>query len=101
MLPSPDATAYAHRDVRFIVNVHTRWDDAGDDERCIRWARASFESSAPFATGGVYVNFMPDDERERVGSAYGSNYERLARAKHTYDPDNVFRVNQNIRPAEA
>ncbi len=100
MLPSPHTTAYPHRDVRFVLNVHTRWEDAGDDERCIRWARAFFASSAPFATGGVYINFMPDDERARVPSAYGSNYERLARTKHTYDPDNVFRVNQNIRPSE-
>jgi FAD/FMN-containing dehydrogenase len=55
---------------------------------------------APHATGGVYVNFMPDDEARRVPSgAYGPNYERLARIKTTYDPRNLFRMNQNIAPA--
>jgi len=57
---------------------------------------------APFATGGVYVNFMPGDEAARVrGGAYGANYERLARLKAKYDPKNLFRLNQNVAPAEA
>ena len=51
-----------------------------------------------FATGGVYVNFMPDDEGERVAKAYGSNHERLAKVKTAYDPDNLFRVNWNVAP---
>jgi FAD/FMN-containing dehydrogenase len=94
----PDATAYAHRDARFVMNVHCRWMDAADDERCIAWARDYFKASAPFANGGVYVNFMPGDEGERVRNAYGVNYDRLVQVKRKYDPDNLFRVNQNIRP---
>jgi FAD/FMN-containing dehydrogenase len=94
-----DATVYGHRDVTFIMNVHTRWDTAGEDEACVAWAREFFDATAPFATGGVYVNFMPDDEAERVGSAYGSNYERLGRVKQTYDPENLFRVNWNVTPS--
>jgi FAD/FMN-containing dehydrogenase len=95
---APDATVYGHRDVTFIMNVHTRWDEAGQDESCVGWARQFFEATAPFATGGVYVNFMPDDEADRVGNAYGANYERLAQVKKTYDPENLFRVNWNVSP---
>jgi FAD/FMN-containing dehydrogenase len=95
----PDSTAYAHREVRFVMNVHGRWDDAADDERGIRWARDFFNASAPFASGGVYVNFLTADEGDRVRSAYGPNYDRLAKVKRQYDPANLFRVNQNIKPA--
>jgi FAD/FMN-containing dehydrogenase len=98
--PAPDATAYAHRDTRFVMNVHGRWDDRADDERGIRWARDFFNASAPFASGGVYVNFLTADESGRVAAAYGPNYARLAQVKRRYDPDNLFRVNQNIRPSE-
>ena len=96
--PPPDATAYAHRDARFVMNVHGRWDDPKDDERCIGWARDFFKASAPYAGSGVYVNFLTADEGDRVGAAYGPNYDRLAQVKRRYDPDNLFRVNQNIRP---
>jgi FAD/FMN-containing dehydrogenase len=97
--PVPASAAYSHRDTRFVMNVHGRWDDPGDDERGIRWARDFFNASAPFASGGVYVNFLTADEGERVRSAYGASYDRLARVKRKYDPDNLFRVNQNISPA--
>jgi len=93
-----DATAYAQRDAAYVMNVHTRWESASDDARCIAWARELFEATRPFATGGVYVNFMPFDEGDRVESAYGKNYERLLVLKRKYDPDNLFRMNQNIRP---
>jgi FAD/FMN-containing dehydrogenase len=95
---APDATAYMGREANFILNVHTRWEDSADDARCIAWAREFFQATAPHATGGVYVNFMPDDEQDRVKAAYGPNYERLAALKKTYDPGNLFRMNQNIRP---
>lgn len=92
-------TAYPHRDAEFVINVHTRWRDAGSDRKCIDWARALFDALAPHATGGVYVNFMPEDEMQRVaGGAYGPNYARLARLKAKYDPGNLFSQNQNIRP---
>jgi FAD/FMN-containing dehydrogenase len=93
------ATAYPHRDVNFVMNVHTRWADAAQDAACIGWARDLFDRMAPHATGGVYVNFMPGDEAQRVSrGAYGPNYERLARLKAQYDPENLFRQNQNIAP---
>jgi len=93
-----EATAYPHRDAMFVLNVHARWEDAGDDDRCIAWARDCFAAAGPFATGGVYINFMPGDEAERVPAAYGANYQRLAALKREYDPDNLFRLNQNVRP---
>jgi FAD/FMN-containing dehydrogenase len=99
--PSPQATAYPHRNALYMMNVHTRWDDAADDVRCISWARDFFRDAAPYASGGVYVNFMPQDESERTADAYGANYQRLAQIKAKYDPDNLFRTNQNIHPAQA
>lgn len=98
MIPAPEATAYAHRDARFVMNVHGRWDHAADDARGIRWARDFFKASAPFATGGAYVNFLTADESDRVQAAYGSNYRRLAEVKRKYDPSNFFSMNQNIQP---
>jgi FAD/FMN-containing dehydrogenase len=93
-----EATAYGHRESQFAMNVHGRWADAEKDEACIGWARDLFKAAAPFATGAVYVNFMTQDEGERVRAAYGSNYERLVQLKRKYDPTNLFRLNQNIRP---
>ena len=93
-----DAMAYGHRDARFVMNVHGRWDEAAHDTICIGWARAFFEASTPYASAGTYVNFMTEDESDRVVTAYGPNYGRLARIKKQYDPENVFHVNQNIKP---
>jgi FAD/FMN-containing dehydrogenase len=94
----PDATAYPHRNVSFIMNVHTRWRGTELDEGCIDWARGLFRAATPHATGSVYVNFMPEDEGERVAAAYGDNHARLVELKREWDPANRFRMNQNIRP---
>lgn len=96
-----DATAYPSRDTQYVMNVHGRWDDANDDARCIAWARAFFEAAAPFALGSAYVNFLTQDEAERIGAAYGPNYARLVAAKTRYDPHNLFRHNQNIKPSHS
>jgi len=94
-----DATAYPHRDVEFIMNVHGRWDDASDDDRCTAWCRELFDATTPFATGGVYVNFMTEEESSRIeDGAYAGIYDRLGQLKGKYDPDNVFRMNHNIAP---
>jgi FAD/FMN-containing dehydrogenase len=93
-----NATAYAARDAKFVLNVHGRWDEAKDDQKCIMWARDFFKATAPHASAGAYVNFMTDEEGDRVAAAYGSNYERLVEIKRRYDPDNVFHMNQNIKP---
>ena len=94
-----DATAYTHRDAQFVLNVHGRWDNPANDEKCIGWARDLFQAVAPFATGGAYVNFLTQEEQGRVRLAYGSNYDRLVRLKKKYDPSNLFRLNQNILPS--
>jgi FAD/FMN-containing dehydrogenase len=96
---APDDTAYAHRDALYVMNVHTRWDDAADDARCIAWARDFFNAAAPHASGSVYVNFLTEDESGRSADAYGANYPRLAQIKKKYDPANLFRSNLNIMPA--
>jgi FAD/FMN-containing dehydrogenase len=97
--PASDSMAYANRDATFVMNVHSRWENQEDDKRCIGWARDFFTASATFASGGAYVNFLTADEGDRVRSAYGANYDRLAQVKRRYDPNNLFRINQNIAPA--
>ncbi len=94
-----DATAYRHRDAQYIMNAHGRWQSAAEDEKGIGWCRRLYDEMAPYATGGVYVNFMTGEETDRVRAAYGDGYDRLAALKQRYDPTNMFRLNQNIRPA--
>jgi FAD/FMN-containing dehydrogenase len=96
---APDSTAYRHRDTEFIINVHGRWEDSTEDDRCVSWCRELFTAMAPHATGGVYINFMTGEEQERVQAAYGDSYGRLVELKNKYDPTNLFRLNQNIKPS--
>ncbi|QXO15915.1 FAD-binding oxidoreductase [Vibrio ostreae] len=97
--PEPDAMAYSSRDANYVLNVHGRWDAKEDDEACIEWAREFFRKSKPFASGGAYINFLTQDEADRTESAYGPTFKRLQAIKKKYDPDNLFRMNQNIKPA--
>ena len=98
-VPPPATTAYPHRDVLFAMNVHTRWENPADDARCRAWARAFFDAAEPHAAGSVYVNFLTEDEADRVSEAYAGNFARLREIKAKYDPDNLFRANLNIAPA--
>jgi FAD/FMN-containing dehydrogenase len=93
-----NAMAYSSRDLRYILNVHGRWDDAKQDKECINWAREFFDATSKFASSGAYVNFMTEEENERVAKAYGPNFDRLVQIKKKYDPDNLLRYNQNIKP---
>jgi FAD/FMN-containing dehydrogenase len=95
---APDATAYPHRNANYVFTVHTRWENRTDDKKCIEWSKVLFNETVPYSTGGVYVNFISEGEN-RIAAAFGSNYERLAKIKSKYDPENFFRVNQNILPA--
>jgi FAD/FMN-containing dehydrogenase len=97
----PEDTAFVGRDARYIMNVHGRWSDPGEDERVRAWAREVFEEAAPHATGGGYVNFLTEDEAARVAGSYGANYARLQAVKRQFDPGNLFRMNLNIEPAGA
>ena len=93
-----DATAFAHRETPFVLNIHTRWRSPSDDERCLTWARDFHRATEPFSQG-VYVNFLSDEGEDRVKAAYTPEvWDRLAQLKKKYDPNNLFRMNQNIRP---
>jgi FAD/FMN-containing dehydrogenase len=94
------ATAFPQRNAHFGMNVHTRWRESSADVAHVAWAKRLFKETAPFSAGTAYVNFMPDDESERVETAYGANYQRLAQVKQRYDPTNLFRMNQNVIPSE-
>lgn len=95
-----DETAFGHRDKNFSPVIAGIWDDPADNEANIQWVRDYYDAIHPHSgSDGGYVNFMSEDDGHRSPANYGANYERLAAVKATYDPDNVFRVNQNISPA--
>jgi FAD/FMN-containing dehydrogenase len=97
-----DATAFQHRTAPYNLLLVTAWDDPAEDEANIRWARDLWTAILPQTADGVYVNYLSDTRYEgenRVRAAYGPNYDRLVALKRTYDPDNLFRSNQNISPA--
>lgn len=94
---TPDSTAYPHRNADFLVNITTRWTDPAMDEECISWTREFFDALADDATGGTYVNLISEREGEE-SMAYRENYDRLVAVKNEYDPDNRFRMNQNVEP---
>jgi len=95
-----DETAFGNRDAVYNLLLLGMGQDRADDGAIHAWARGAWQAVQPFATGGVYVNYMDGDEADRVGAAYGSaHYQRLAGIKRTYDPDNLFRLNQNIVPS--
>ncbi|MBM4834325.1 FAD-binding oxidoreductase [Vibrio parahaemolyticus] len=96
--PEPESMAYSSRDANYVLNVHGRWDSAEDDQACIAWARDFFAKTKPYASGGAYINFLTQDEAERTESAYGPTYTRLQEVKKKFDPNNLFRMNQNIKP---
>lgn len=92
------ATAFPHRDAAFSFTVAPKWTDPRRDDELISWAREFHEAMGPYAADGVYVNYLDDDEEDRVRSAYGERYERLVDLKNEWDPANLFRMNQNIEP---
>jgi FAD/FMN-containing dehydrogenase len=97
-----DESPLTQRDATWVVHPFALWEDAADDERVIGWARGFRDDMRRFSSGGTYLNFIGDEGEERVRAAYGADkYARLSRIKARYDPDNVFRGNQNIRPAAA
>ena len=95
------ATAFPFRHARWLINIPATWRDAAEDEREIAWARATHAAVKPYLSEGTYVNFMGDDKDDTAASAYGRTIERLRHIKAVYDPDNIFRLNQNIQPAPA
>jgi FAD/FMN-containing dehydrogenase len=92
------ATAFGDRSGRVLYNIVANWLDPQEDELHQQWARAFFQALQPHSSSAVYVNFLSDEGDERIRAAYGAKYAQLASLKRIYDPDNVFRSNQNIRP---
>ncbi len=93
-----DATAFPHRSARWLINIAGQWREPGATEDEIAWVRDTFATLEPHLSGGAYSNFMADDDGETATVAYGPTLARLREIKAIYDPDNVFRLNQNIEP---
>ncbi|MFZ3468373.1 FAD-binding oxidoreductase [Streptomyces sp. 4.24] len=95
---APDATAFAYRDASFATVIAGMWPDPADNEANTAWVRDYYEATAPHSEEGGYVNFMADDDQDRIRANYKGNYDRLVQVKGTYDPGNLFHLNQNIKP---
>jgi FAD binding domain/Berberine and berberine like len=96
---APSATAFPHRAEQYDFLILSQWPEATDSDRNLQWTRALFEAMRPHLEEAVYVNNLGNEGQGRVQAAYGENYPRLAAMKRTYDPDNLFRANQNIDPS--
>jgi hypothetical protein len=98
----PEATAFAERGAPYMVSIDGIWTDPEVDEARVEWIRSAWNDISRFGNGSVYLNFTGlSDEAPQAGvdSAYGRNLRRLAEVKAAYDPDNFFRLNNNIVPA--
>jgi FAD/FMN-containing dehydrogenase len=98
---APESTAFAYRDANFATVIAGMWPDAKSDEANIAWVRDYYQATAPLSEEGGYINFMAEDDQDRIRTNYKGNYDRLAEIKRRYDPGNLFRHNQNITPAGA
>ncbi|HSN56456.1 MAG TPA: FAD-binding oxidoreductase [Candidatus Sulfomarinibacteraceae bacterium] len=95
------ATAFAHRDANWSMVITGVDPDPANRDAITGWARDYWQALHPHSAGGAYVNFMMEEGTDRIRATYRDNYDRLCAVKRRYDPDNLFRVNQNIAPAEA
>jgi FAD/FMN-containing dehydrogenase len=93
-----NATAFGLRDDQWDYDVISQWTDPAEAARHIQWTRDFWNAVEPFASGQVYVNHLDAEEGTRIRAAYGPGYERLVALKNKYDPTNLFRLNQNIKP---
>jgi hypothetical protein len=93
-----DETAFGDRSACFIMNLLANWTDPEADAAHLAWARGSFARLRPAMKPGVYVNFMSGDEQERVPEAYRQRWDRMVAVKSQIDPQNFFRLNQNVPP---
>ncbi len=92
-------TAWNYRDAIWAgVTIGVDPDPANKD-KITAWAKKYWQALHPYSAGGAYINFMMDEGEDRIEATYADNYEKLTRIKTKYDPDNLFRVNQNIKPA--
>ena len=93
-----DATAFGHRDANFATVIAGMWPDPNQNKANIKWVRDYYDATAPLSEQGGYINFAAEDDQGRAPANFGKNYNRLVQVKRTYDPDNLFHVNQNIKP---
>jgi FAD/FMN-containing dehydrogenase len=94
-----DETAYNHRHAPYNLVIVGMWSNPEEDDKNIRWVRGLWEAMQPFASGEVYVNYEADQGVDRIKAAYNpTTYARLVALKNKYDPTNLFRLNQNIKP---
>ena len=95
----PNETAFGARDDQWDYDVISQWTDVAESAGHIQWTREFWTAVEPFASGQVYVNHLDAEEgTTRIRAAYSRNYDRLVALKNKYDPTNLFRMNQNIRP---
>jgi FAD/FMN-containing dehydrogenase len=93
-------TAFSQRHATHSLLVLRVWQDPAESAENMAWGRACYDAAEPFLENGVYVNYLGDEGEARVRAAYGANYERLVEVKTRYDPANLFRLNQNVRPVQ-
>jgi hypothetical protein len=96
---SRDATAFSYRDADFVHIIAGIDSDPASMPAHREWVRDYWSALRPLSAGGAYVNFLMDEGQDRIRATYRDNYSRLASAKQRWDPQNLFRVNQNIQPA--
>ena len=94
-----DETAFAYRDVNFSPVIAGMWESPADNTANIAWVRGYHQALEPYSAEGGYINFMDGDDQSRIKANYRGNYQRLAAIKASYDPANLFHLNQNIQPA--
>jgi hypothetical protein len=97
---SAEDSAFYGREAAFLLNPEANWENAEDDEANVTWVRELIAAMEPFSDGSRYLNFagMQEEGEQMMRGAFGPNYQRLTEVKQTYDPANLFRLNQNIRP---
>jgi FAD/FMN-containing dehydrogenase len=95
---APDATAFTHREANFATVIAGMWADPAQNDANIKWVRDYYDATAPHSQEGGYINFMAADDQDRIRVNYGANYDRLVGVKRSYDPGNLFHLNQNIAP---
>ena len=93
-----DATPFGHRNALFAFSQDAFWNDPAESEAHIKWVQDCWQAMRAHSPRGSYVNFLADEGQERVRESYGGNYDRLVSVKNKYDPTNLFRLNQNVRP---
>jgi FAD/FMN-containing dehydrogenase len=92
-------TAWSYRDAKWAQVIVGIDPDPANKEKVTAWCKNYYDALHPYSSGGAYVNFMMDEGEDRVKASYRDNYERLSQIKKKYDPKNLFKVNQNIKPS--